>query len=157
MSTYQAGYKFRDLKQHIETCVGKAIAQRLQTEMVDMELVLGAKNQGRGMDMFTQLYEAEFYFDRFPFNHYSPAVLFAQFVAWLMDNDEGRSESGVPDPEVAVTMQSDNEAIVVITVPFEEPVQVVEDPNGAITWRGKQWRIDEYPVDTAEHIEVIIS
>ncbi|EMA2446378.1 phage tail protein [Vibrio fluvialis] len=157
MSTqYQAGYKFRDLRKHIELCVGKGIAKRLQTEMVDLELVMGAKNQGHGFDLFTQIYEAEFYFDRFPFSEYSPATLFAQFVAWLMDNDEEREDSMVPAPEVSITMQSESEAIVVVTVPFEEPVKVIEDESGNIVWRGKKWRVDEYPIDVAEKLKQVV-
>lgn len=153
---YQPGYKFKALRKHIEECVGKNIAKRLQTEMVELELILGAKNQGHGHDLFTQIYEAEFYFDRFPFSQYSPATLFAQFVAWLMDYDEEREDQMVPDPEVSITMQSETEAIVVVTVPFEEPVKIIEDENGDVTWRGKKWRVDDYPIDVAENLKQVV-
>ncbi|CAH8196992.1 phage tail protein [Vibrio aestuarianus] len=153
---YQAGYKFRELKAHIEQCVGKSIAKRLQTEMVELELVMGAKNQGHGFDLFTQIYEAEFYFDRFPFDEYKPATLFANFIAWLMDNDESREDKEIPDPEVSITVQSQNEAIIVVTVPFEEPVKIIEDENGDISWRGKMWRIEEYQIDVATKLKDVV-
>ncbi|ELO1828465.1 phage tail protein [Vibrio cholerae] len=153
MSTqYQAGYKFIALREHIESCVGENISKRLQTEMVDLEIIMGAKHQGNGVDLFNQLYDAEFYFDRFPFKEYSPAKLFAQFVAWLMDNDPDREELGVPDPAVSITVQSETEAIIVVTVGFEEPVKIQEDINGDLEWCGKKWRVDAYPIHIAEKL-----
>ncbi|MEJ3672437.1 phage tail protein [Vibrio vulnificus] len=157
MSTqYQAGYKFQALRAHIEKCVGESISKRLQTEMIDLELIMGAKNQGHGFDLFTQIYEAEFYFDRFPFKEYPPATLFAQFIAWLMDKDSEREDSSVPDPEVSITVQSETEAIIVVTVPFEEPVKITADPHGDIQWRGGKWKVEEYQINVAEKLKDVV-
>ncbi len=153
---YQAGYKLRDLKAFIEERVGDKVAKRMSAEMVDIELLVGVKNQGHGYDMFNQLYEAEFYFERFPFKDYDPAVLFANVLAWLMDNDKERVDNDVPEPDVTVTVTGDNDAILVVTVPFEEPVKVVEDPEGPIYWKGKQYSIEQYEIWTATKLRDVV-
>jgi hypothetical protein len=157
MSTeYQPGYKLRDLQAHIEQCVGEQIAQQLHVTVTAHELIAEVVNQGHGYDLFTQRYLAVFTFEGFPFNEYLPATLFANFIAWLMDNDPQR-EKPLTGPQVSVTTQSDTQATIVVTVPFEEAVKVIEDDAGGIIWRGKQWRIEQYPIDIAEKIDVIIT
>jgi hypothetical protein len=159
MSTqYQAGYKMRDLKAHIEQCVGKPIASKLDAEMSEIELLLTPKHMGRGMNIAYQRYMAEFYFDRFPFKKYDPAVLFANVAAWLMDNDDEREQQlgELKDPDIEVIIEDENSAEVLIQVRFEEPIKVVEDSEGPIYWMGKQWRIEEYEIWVAERLNVVI-
>jgi len=154
---YQAGYKLRDLKKHIETVVGHRIAKRLNAEMGAITLSLESKDMGHGMNIMSQLYQAEFYFERFPFNEYDPAVLFANIGAWLMDNDQSREDSDyLGDPEIDVTLEDENSAEIIITIDFEEPIKVVEDPNGPILWRGKTWKIEEYRITEVTKAEVNI-
>ncbi|WP_375750942.1 phage tail protein [Vibrio sp. HN007] len=154
MSTqYQAGYKLRDLKAHIAACVGKHIAKGLDAEMLDVELILTPKHMGHGMNMMNQRYVAEFYFDRFPFKKYDPAVLFANVGGWLMDNDGEREENdNLDDPEIEVVIEDEDSAEIIINVHFEEPVKVVENLNGDIHWRGKRWSIEQYEIWVAENL-----
>lgn len=154
---YEAGYKLRDLKAFIETCVGNQIAKRLQCEMSDISLSLNSRHMGQGMDLLLMRYQGEFYFDRFPFRDYSPAVLFCNVGAWLMDNDTERDD-GEPlaDPEVDVVLEDEHSAEVIITVDFEEPVRVIDDENGPIYWRGKTWRIEEYEIWVAKSLRDVV-
>lgn len=152
---YQAGYKLRDLRAHIELCVGQPIAKLLQAEMADIDLDLSPKNMGDGIHIMNQRYIAEFYFDRFPFKKYDPAVLFANVAAWLMDNDDERYEDLGPDlgePSIEVVIEDEKNAEIIIQVAFQEPVKVTEDENGPIYWRGKQWSIAAYEVWVAENL-----
>ncbi|WP_456297303.1 phage tail protein [Vibrio sp. AK197] len=159
MSTqYQAGYKLRDLKAFLGSVVGEKIAKRMECEMGRVELKLQSKNMGHGFDLLYQRYEADFYFDKFPFTHYDPAVLFANVGAWLIDNDASRFDhDDLDDPEVDVVMEDEKSAEVLISVTFEEPVKVIQDDNGPITWRGQSWRIEEYDIWQAERVSDVVS
>lgn len=154
MSTqYQAGYKMKALRAHMEMCVGKQIAQRLDAEMTDISLKLNPKNMGHGMDLMYMKYKAEFYVDKFPFKKYDPAVLFANVGAWLLDNDDERQDSNeLSDPDIDVVIEDESSAEVLIIIEFEESVKVVEDELGPIYWRGKRWRIAEYEIWIAERL-----
>lgn len=153
---YQAGYKLRDLKAFITTCVGDKIAKRMTAEMQEVQLILAPKNMGHGLDLMTQRYKAEFYFDRFPFKEYDPAVLFANVAAWLMDNDDEREyQPELGDPEVDVVLEDQNAAEIIIEVMFEEPVKVIEDENGPIYWSDKRYRIEEYEVWVANKLRQV--
>ncbi|NVJ61823.1 MAG: phage tail protein [Gammaproteobacteria bacterium] len=156
---YQAGYKLRDLKAFIEERVGDKVAKRMSAEMGEIELVLSPKFMGNGsFQLMIQRYKAEFYFDRFPYKEQSPAVLFANVGGWLMDNDEDREQqlSELRDPEIEVVLEDDNSAEIIIEVMFEEPVKVIEDPNGPIYWSGKQYRIEEYDIWTATKLKDVV-
>ncbi|MEZ9233251.1 phage tail protein [Vibrio amylolyticus] len=157
---YQAGYKLRDLKAFISTTLGEKVAKLMTTEMHEIELVLSPNFMGNGsFEIMTQRYKAELYFDRFPYQDYSPAVLFANVAAWLMDNDTSREEnlSELPDPEIEIVLEDNNKsAEVIIEVMLEEPVKVIEDPQGPIYWRGKQYRIEEHDIWTATKLTDVV-
>ncbi len=158
--SYRVGYKMQALRSHIQNCLGKQIAQQLDAEMSNIELILSPRNMGKGVDIAYQRYTAEFLIDRLPFKKYDPAVLFANVAAWLMDNDDEREEQlgELKDPDVEVVVEDEHNAEVLIQVVFEEPIKVVEDENGDIYWRGKRWSIQEYEIWVAENLrEVVIS
>lgn len=157
---YEAGYKLRDLKAFLTDRLGKKIAKLMTTEMQEIELVLVSNFMGNGsFEIMTQRYKAEFYFDRFPYQDYDPAVLFANVAAWLMDNDSSREQqrSELPDPEIEIVLEDNNKsAEVIIEVMLEEPVKVIEDPEGPIYWRGKKYRIEEYDIWTATKLKDVV-
>jgi len=156
---YQAGYKLRDMKAFIEERVGTKVAKRMSAEMQDIELKLTPKFMGNGsFQMMLQRYKAEFYFDRFPYQEQSPAVLFANIGAWLMDNDEDREQqlSELSDPDIEVVIEDASRAELIIEVMFEEPVKVIEDPQGPIYWGGKQYRLEEYDIWTATKLRDVV-
>ncbi|KKD01390.1 phage tail protein [Photobacterium halotolerans] len=158
MTQYQAGYKLRDLKAHISQCVGEPIAKHLSAEMSNIELELSPRHMGHGVVLAYQRYTAEFYFDRFPFRKYDPAVLFANVAAWLMDNDSERDQhrQELGDPSIDVVMEDEHSAEVIIEVTFEEPINLIEDDTGGVFWQGKRWRIAEYEVWVAERLRDVV-
>lgn len=156
--SYRVGYKMYDLRAFIEARLGKQIAKKLDAEMSDIELILSPRNMGMGMDIAYQRYTAEFYIDRLPFKQYNPAVLFANVAAWLMDNDKDREEQlgELKDPVIEVVIEDEQNAEVLIQIVFEEPIKVVEDENGDIYWRGKQWKLEEYEIWVAENLRDVV-
>ncbi|MGF1876671.1 phage tail protein [Photobacterium frigidiphilum] len=157
MTQYEAGYKMRDLRNFLSVVVGDKIAKRMECEMGKVELKLETKHMGRGFDLLYQRYYADFYVDKFPFKEYDPAVLFANVGAWLMDNDADRFNiEALEDPDVDVVLEDDNNAEVLISVMFEEPVKVVEDPDGPIYWHGHRWKIEAYDIWQAERLTDVV-
>ncbi|MDW6094213.1 phage tail protein [Vibrio rhizosphaerae] len=151
MAQYEAGEKLRELKTFIDTCVGDEIAQTLTTQMKHIALSLDSQFMGNGCQLMRLRYQASLVFDNFPHLSYSPAVLFANIGAWLMDHDPDR-EAGeqLANPVIEMTPVDDTHTTISIDVAFEEPVSVTEDATGPIYWRGKQWRIDTYDIWVAE-------
>lgn len=156
--SYRVGYKMYDLRAFIEARLGEQIAKKLDAEMSDIELILSPRNMGMGMDIAYQRYTAEFLIDRLPFKKYNPAVLFANVAAWLMDKDKEREEQlgERKDPVIEVVIEDEQNAEVLIQIVFEEPIKVVEDENGDIYWRGKQWKLEEYEIWVAENLRDVV-
>lgn len=154
---YQAGYKLRDLKAFLSDVLGEKLAKRLEVEMSNIELVLTPKNMGHGFIIVQQRYLAEIYIEELPFKKFDPAVLFANVGAWLMDNDQSREDNdNLDDPEIEVVIEDESSAEIIINVHFEEPVKVVEDPEGNIHWRGKRWKIEEYEIWVAKKLNDVV-
>ncbi|PFG55738.1 tail completion protein R (GpR) [Vibrio sp. ES.051] len=153
---YQAGYKLRDLSAFLTAVVGDKIAKRMECEMGKVELKLETKHMGHGFDLIYQRYVADFYFDKFPFKEYDPAVLFANVGAWLMDNDVDRFRiEELADPDVDIVLEDEKNAEVLISVMFEEPVKVIEHPEGPIYWNSRRWKIEEYEIWQAQRLSNI--
>lgn len=157
--SYRVGHKMQALRAHIEMCLGKQIAQRLDAEMSNIELTLTPRNMGNGIDIAQQRYLAEFQIDRLPFKKYDPAVLFANVAAWLMDYDEERDNQlgELKDPEIEVVIEDENSAEVLIQVMFEEPIKIEEAAEGDIYWMGKRWKIADYQIWVAENLRDVVS
>ncbi|MGF1696558.1 phage tail protein [Vibrio kyushuensis] len=159
ITQYEEGYKLRDLTEFLKARLGERISKRLTAEMTNVQLILTPKNMGNQcMQLMIQRYTAELYIERLPFQQYSPAILFANVAAWLMDNDQDRDEqlSDLGDPETDVNISDSDSAEVLIEIVFEEPVKVIEDPQGPIHWRGKQYRIEEYDIWTATKLRDVV-
>lgn len=155
---YQAGYKLRDLKTFLDAVLGQKMAKGLEVEMTNIELILTPKNMGHGFVIMNQRYMAEIYIDRLPFNKYNPAVLFANVGAWLMDNDSQREDNdNLDDPEIEVTIDDEDSAEILINVHFEEPVKIIENPEGDIYWRNKRWSIEEYEIWVAKKLVDVVN
>ncbi|MDW6005496.1 phage tail protein [Vibrio mangrovi] len=151
MAQYEAGDKLRKLKAFIENCVGDEIAQTLTAQMQNISLGLDSKFLGNGCELMRMRYHARLTFNNFPHLAYSPAVLFANVGAWLMDQDPDREAAEVlENPVIEMTTVDDSYSTIAIDIEFEEPVSVTEDAAGPVYWRGKQWRIDAYEIWVAE-------
>lgn len=154
--TYAPGYMLKALNEFLERKLGRAISKKMTAEMGRSELQLTTKNMGQGLNLLVMIYDAEFYFERFPFKKFSTATLYAMLGAWLMDNDN-RDEYDLADPEVEVTIEDENNAELLITVEFREPIMVVEDPDGLIELGGKNYIIAPYEIWVAENFEQEVS
>ena len=81
-----------------------------------------------------------------------PQLLMSLLAAWLDDADrELLDEVGLSEaePDWDVSVEDEEVATVVLTVPMVEELVIRQDENGAIPWRGERWSLVEPEIWTA--------
>lgn len=94
-------------------------------------------------------YEAVINLERYPFD--GPTLL-ALTLAWLAEHDPDRREQDLKDPELTITLNDADTSDVEISIDFEEPLAVVEDPAGAIVFDGLCWSLAPVVITPAEEL-----
>lgn len=119
----------------------------------DMQVLPAAKDYGQGQCRMAVIrYNALLSWERFPYRVCAPQLLFALLEAWLDDHsDPVMDEVGITDadPDWDVSVESEETATIVLTMPLLEELVVVEDEKGEIPWQGTRWRLVEPEVWTA--------
>lgn len=126
-------------------------AEQLDSWMEDGELQTASKNLGNGIRVCRQEYDAVIQIERYAGD---PALLFALVTTWVMDNDPDRVSLQLPEPTVDVDIIDDRLADVEITIRFSEPVDLIEDDAGPISYLGKRWFVSPVPVDLPDQVGV---
>lgn len=84
-------------------------------------------------------YTATFYIERYPHHLQSEDLLIAQISAWLIENDESRTE---PRQYQMIVEPLDSQTVnLEFGIPFNELVIAVEDSNGNISIKGTQYSL----------------
>lgn len=156
ISQTQAGYYLQGLTQHLNSVLPKRQHKFIECWMEGVELMLGAKHQGQGCEIGLISYSAQFSFERFPFKEIDPAIVMANVIAWIDDNDKHRETYELNDPSFDVEAESDCTVLMTLEVEFIEPLMVVPDERGQILWHGKRWALAPYAIWTATHGDVLI-
>jgi hypothetical protein len=117
------------------------------TDQVNLELIW--KPDIGGLHMGDMRYSATIALERFA-DH--PGRLMALVGSWLEGNDQDRDELSAP--KFDITMLDDDLADVDITLEFNEPQYLAEDPTGEIEAFGKTWAFVPFDLWIAEHGEV---
>ncbi len=157
LSQTQAGFYLQGLLSYLKKVIPARQHQYIECWMEDVEMMLGAKNQGQGSDIGYISYRAEFTFEKFPFLKIDPATVIANVMAWLMDNDSHRDDFNLNDPSFDVESESETTVLMSLSIEFIEPLMVIEDENGIIYWQEKCWSLAPYEVWTATHGDVLIA
>ena len=118
-------------------------------DQVNLELIW--KPDVDGMRMGDMRYSATIALERFD-DH--PGRLMALVGSWLETNDPGRDRDELPAPKFDITMLDNDLADVDITLEFNEPQYLAEDPAGEIVAFGKTWAFVPFDLWIAEHGEV---
>lgn len=123
------------------------------SEMDDMQVIPAQKDLGLNQYRLSILkYDAIFTWERFPYRICDPRLLFALLTAWSDDETQnllaqvGISES---EPDWDISLDTQEYASVVLTVPLAEELCIVQDNNGPIPFDGKRWSLAELQVWTA--------
>lgn len=117
------------------------------TDQVNLQLIW--KPDIGGMRMGDMRYTATIALERFA-DH--PGRLMALMGSWLEGNDQDRDELSAP--KFDITMLDSDLADVDITLEFNEPQYLAEDPAGEIQAFGKTWAFVPFDLWIAEHGEV---
>lgn len=78
--------------------------------------------------------------------------LLALVVGWVADNDIDRSTQDRKDPTVDIDINDAITSDIEISVEFEEPLVIIENPKGNITFRGKLWSVHTAVIVEAQSI-----
>ena len=112
------------------------------------------KDQGNGLVLFRQDYDAVISIERFPHTTHPAELLFAQVIAWLIEHDEERENQELDQPSVDADILDDKLADLDITIPFAEYIEAVPDENGPIVINGEKYALSNIEIDYAETGEV---
>ena len=119
------------------------------TDQVHLELIW--KPDVDGMRMGDMRYSATIAFERFA-DH--PGRLMALVGSWLEVNNPSRDRDELPAPKFDISMLDNDLADVDITLEFNEPQYLAEDPAGEIVAFEKTWAFVPFDLWIAEHGEV---
>lgn len=117
------------------------------TDQVNLELIW--KPDLDGLRMGDMRYSATIALERFA-DH--PGRLMALVGSWLEGNDQDRDD--LPAAKFDITMLDNDLADVDITLEFNEPQYLAEDPAGEIDAFDKTWAFVPFDLWIAEHGEV---
>ena len=117
------------------------------TDQVNLELIW--KPDLDGLHMGDMRYSATIALERFA-DH--PGRLMALVGSWLEGNDQDRDD--LPAAKFDITMLDNDLADVDITLEFNEPQYLAEDPAGEIEAFDKTWAFVPFDLWIAEHGEV---
>ncbi|MFV7361054.1 phage tail protein [Citrobacter portucalensis] len=127
--------------------------QGFSSLMDEMRVVPAAKDLGQGQYRQAVIrYSALLSWERFPYRLCAPQLLVALMEAWLDDyGSEVMDELGITDaePDWDISVEDEETATVVLTMPLVEELVIKQDGNGAIPWRGERWSLAEPEVWTA--------
>jgi len=118
-------------------------------DQVNLELIW--KPDLDGLHMGDMRYSATIALERFA-DH--PGRLMALVGSWLEANDQKRYRDELPAPKFDITMLDNDLADVDITLEFNEPQYLAEDPAGEIEAFGNTWSFVPFDLWIAEHGEV---
>ncbi|EJA7355670.1 phage tail protein [Vibrio parahaemolyticus] len=100
-------------------------------------------------------YNAVISIEEFPHRLLDPRCLLALVACWLSDYELTRNEDELGDPELSVDVISSEVADVAIELEMMEPIELIPDPAGMITWRGETYRVQAVEIYTAEEAELV--
>ncbi|EJG2254648.1 phage tail protein [Vibrio parahaemolyticus] len=100
-------------------------------------------------------YNAVISIEEFPHLLLDPRCLLALVACWLSDHDTTRNEDELGDPDLSVDVISSEVADVAIELEMMEPIELIPDPAGMITWRGETYRVQAVEIYTAEEAELV--
>lgn len=119
----------------------------------EMQVVSAARELGQEQYRMSIIrYNALLSWERFPYRMCPPQLLIALLEAWL---DELASpvleETGIANTDATwdVTVEDEETATVVLTMPLADELVIRPDPKGVIPYRGGRWSLVEPEILTA--------
>ncbi|MEK1977968.1 phage tail protein [Vibrio parahaemolyticus] len=118
-------------------------------------IVVDGEDRGNGGHIAAYWrYEAIISIEAFPHRLLDPRNVFALLACWLADYDRERDIHELDDPEITVDVINEESADVLIEIEMMEPIEMIHDEQGLITWRNQRYRVQAVPIDVAEEYEL---
>lgn len=131
------------------------LANKMDAWQENATIVINGEDRGNGGYIVCHWrYRAVISIENFPHHLLDPRYLLALVACWLTDYDYNRDQDELGDPELSVDVVNHQEVDVAIELEMIEPVELVPDPEGMITWNGKTYRVQAVPIWTAEEAEL---
>lgn len=127
--------------------------QGFSSVLDEMKFISSARDLG--LEQYRQAiirYDAVIVWERFPFRLVQPQILMSLLAAWLDETDMSLMEeigSDVAEPDWDVSVETEETATIVLTVPMAEALVIKPDENGIIPWQGKKWSLVDPEIWTA--------
>lgn len=119
----------------------------------EMRIIPAAKDLGQEQYRQTVIrYSALIAWERFPYRLCPPQLLVSLMEAWMDDyGSEVMDELGITDaePDWDVSVEDEETATVVLTMPLIEELVIRKDVGGPVPWRGERWSLVNPEILTA--------
>lgn len=121
--------------------------QGFSSHMDEMKFIPAQKELGLNQRRIAVIqYTGLLAWDRFPYRLCDPRELAALCLAWLMESDrELFEEMGIDNdlPDFEIDLIDEETAVLVVSVPMVEALNVVRDEKGAIPMDGERWKLED--------------
>lgn len=137
----------------------KRAMQGFDSQMDEITFIPAQRDNGLGQYRLAIIrYNAVLTWERYPYRECDPKILMALFMSWLTEDERGLlEETGIDSdlPEFDIETIDQETAIMVVTLPMAEELNMVPDPKGEIPFDGQRWRLAEPDIWTAEEVTII--
>lgn len=143
----------------ITAAVPKRVMEGFDSQMDEVQFIPAQRDKGLGQYRLSIIrYNAVLTWERFPYREYDPKIVMALLLSWLSQEERAVFEeigidSELPDFDIEVI--DSKTAIVVVTLPLADELDLVPDDEGPIPFDGKRWRLAQPEIWTATDVEVI--
>ncbi len=139
----------------IERLKGHVHAKKIHATQAGGALINNGEDMGNGGYCIANwFYQAGILIEDFPHNKVSPSNLFALIACWITEYDPDRNENEqLEDPDIDIDVNNEESADVLIELAFEEPIELIPDPNGLVLWNGETYRTNPVEIWVAEEGE----
>lgn len=133
--------------------------QGFDSQMDEIAFIPAQRDTGLGQYRIAIIrYNAVLTWERYPYREYDPKILMALFMSWLCQDERALfEETGIDAelPEFDIETIDQETAIMVVTLPMVEELNLIPDPKGQIPFDGQRWRLANPEVWTADEVTVI--
>lgn len=148
-----------NLTAFITEAVPPRVMQGFDSQMDEVTFIPAQRDTGLGQYRLSIIrYNAVLTWERFPYREYDPKILMTLFLVWLSQEDRAVFEEiGIDNelPDFDVEVIDSETAIVVVTLPMAEELNLVPDEKGPIPFDGQRWRLDAPEIWTAADADVM--
>lgn len=151
--------QLKELTDFLIANMPKRAMQGFDSQMDEITFIPAQRDSGLGQYRLAIIrYNAVLTWERYPYREYDPKILMALFMSWLTQDERGLlEETGIDSelPEFDIETIDQETAIMVVTLPMAEELNMVPDPKGEIPFDGQRWRLAEPDMWTAEEVTII--